>query len=269
MSCWLLLLQDPGQFDPKWEDLVRLAASRVAHQALEDMTTAPRGKLLVIPLAGDSGEKRSIVTDELRRTLLSSGKFTAVESNTIDKILEWLGMKGKIHEITAMEQAVQAGEAAEADYVLFGRTEIDSRFIKDRLDVSLHFRIVNVKTKLGFFIGSYTTREEASIFSPTHWKVKIREIRPFWRLLLWTVVMLGLPFVVIAFKEAAAGSRPLLPVMMVVAFTAIDVFVCFALLGFDIDSVVTAGAFVIAMVVSLFWNLFVLSRIAQMSKDGN
>lgn len=263
----VLLAQDPAQFDPKWEDFVRDAARKAVDKAVKDIVNAPGGKLLVIPLTGDGGKTRSLVTDELRGGLYSTGKFASIEQTSIDKILEFLGMKGKIDEINNLEEAVKAGRSVDSDYVLFGRTIIDGRYAP-HVSVTLHFRIVNVKTKQGFFIGSYSTKEEGGLFSAAHWKVKIHDMSIVWRVVIWMIVALALPFVVIAFKEAAAGSRPLMPVMMVVAFTGMDIFLAFALLGFDIDNVVAAGMFVVAMAVSLFWNLYVLAKIAQMSEHG-
>jgi hypothetical protein len=261
-----LAAQD-GQFDPKWEGVVRETARDVADKAIKDMPPAPRGRLLIIPLVGDQGEKQSIVTDELGRAIFSTGKFSAIEKTAWDKIRELFGVRGVVEEVANLEKAVEVGIAADADYVLFGRTIIDTRYAKDRVDVTIHFRIANVKSKQGYFIGSYTSRV-GGFFSTAHLKAKIRDMNVVWKVVIWVIVMLALPFVVMAFKEAAGGSRPLLPVMMVVGFTGIDIFLAFAMLGFEIGTVIEAALFVVSMAVSLFWNLFVLSKIAQMSEHG-
>lgn len=264
----LLLLQDPGQFDPKYKDFIEAAAEVVSREAVGDMISAPGGKLLVLPLAGDQGPTRSLVTDELKDAIVGTGKFGAIEATNTDKILEFLGLKGKIDQVTNLERAIELGVSYDADYVLFGRTDIDGRHPDKYVAVNLHFRIVEVKSKKGFFIGSYSYKKEAGLFSPTHLKVKIKDMSVVWRVVIWMIVMLALPFVVVAFKEAASGSRPLLPVMMVVVFTGVDIFLAFALLGFSIENVFAAGMFVMSMAISLFWNLFVLAKIAQMSEHG-
>ena len=265
MFLWVLL-QDPGQFDPKWEDVVKGAAARVSEQAVQDIISAPRGKLVIIPLAGDQGKERNLVTEELRAAVMATGKFEPPDKDWWDWVLDKIG-RGKIENFNSLEKAVEVGLAAKADYVLFGRTVIDGRF-PPRFVVTLHFRIVDVKTKKGFFIGSYSTREEKSILSTAQWKVWMRDKSVAGRLVIWFVVMLVMPFIVLAFKEAASGTRPLLPVMMIVAFTAIDVFLSFSFLGFDIDSVMSAGVFVVSMVMSLFWNLYVLTKISQIGDHG-
>lgn len=253
-----------SQFEEKYVELVREAAQAVADQALEEMRFAATNKsFLSLPLAGDS---RGIVTEVLASRIAGSGKFKRVERTTWDELREKLGLAEKVRAVTTSKEAIRIASDYGADYVLFGRAAIGARSRrKGKIDLEVRFRIVNVETGKGIFIGTYRTREEAGPLSITRQRMWIQDTSAVGRGIVWLIVMLSIPFVVLLFREVLGGSKPLLPVMLVVGFTGIDLLFAFVLMGFEIDGITKAGLFVVALASALFWNLFVVSKVGQLS----
>lgn len=266
----LFLVQiDFPKIEQNREDYLREAAAELCDRAMDEMfgIAAPDKTLLVVPLAGD---QNNIVTSELVSQIRGRGKFkVASSSSKLDQLLEWAGLKGQKEDITTSAEAIKAAQGARAQYVLFGRVAIDSRGSqRHKVGLTMHLRVVNATTGDGVFIGSFTNRTEFGLLSATRWKVWVKDQSLVARIVVWTIVMLVLPFVILMFQELLAESKPLVPVLMIVVFTGFDVLFAFVLMGFEISSVWAAGVFVVALASSLFWNLFVMSRVSAMAKSA-
>lgn len=266
--------QDPFQPEQKYRDLIAEAARSVVQQALEEMRFSFADKsLLVIPLTGDTND---LVTNVLGQAILGSGKFVEVRRGTWEDLMTKLGLRDPIRQVQGAKQAIEIARSFGADFVLFGRV-YPGLLHRERgtIELELHFRIIRVpKTEekidaiQGVFIGTYRTREEPGLLSIVHHRMWIREHSPVGRAIFWAIVMLGLPFAVLMCKEMVTGSKPLLPVIFVVLFTGADILLAFALMGFEIDGMFQATLFIVAMASALFWNLFVVAKVGQMSGYG-
>jgi hypothetical protein len=266
--------QDPFQPEEKYHALISEAGRSVAQQAMEEMRFSFADKsILVIPLTGDTSD---IVTNLLSQAILGSGKFVEVRRSTWDDIMTRLGIREPIRQVQVSRQAVEIAQSYGADFVLFGRV-YPGLLHRERgkIDLELHFRIVRVPKReeksapiQGVFIGTYRTREEPGLLSIVHHRMWIREYSAVGRVIFWAIAMLALPFLVLMFKEMVAGSKPLLPVIFVVLFTGADILLAFVLMGFEIDGMFQAALFILAMASALFWNLFVVAKVGQMSSYG-
>lgn len=260
--------QDPFQFEEKYDPLVQEAARNVAVEAVREMRFSHSDRtLLIVPLTGDVKE---IVTNTLGSAILNTQKFVGVQRSTWDEIMTKLGIKDPIRQVQSSKEAIRVGRAYKADYVLFGRVYPGLLHREQgKVDLEVHFRIVKVPTEgdtiEGVFIGTYRTREEPGLLSIVHHRIWIREYSPVTRIIVWAIVMLSLPFAILMFKEMIGGSKPLLPVIFVVLFTGADILLSFVMMGFEIDGIFQAGLFVFGMASSLFWNLFVVAKVGQMS----
>lgn len=273
-TLWMVVGQEEFQPEEKYRALIAEAGRSVAQQALEEMRFSFSDKsLLVIPLTGDTND---IVTNILGQAILGSGKFVEVRRGTWDEVMTRLGLREPIRQVQSSRHAIEIAQSYGADFVLFGRVYPGLLHReRGRIELELHFRIVRVPKKeekaagiQGIFIGTYRTREEPGLLSIVHHRIWIREYSPIGRLMLWAIVTLSLPFVALMFKEMVTGSKPLLPVIFVVLFTGVDILFAFILMGFEIDGMFQAALFIAAVGSALFWNLFVVAKVGQMSGYG-
>jgi hypothetical protein len=276
MRCELLLAAGlcavlPGAViaqEEKYEPLLESSAEEVAKNVAEEIRYGnPKAKLVILPLLNDN---RSLtVTNSIRSQIASSGKLIVVEKAGFwQRVKEFFTSRDPLAETArSASEAIQIARETDADFVLFG--VVEKRQPKpERYELEIKVRIVHIRTGDGILAGQYSNALEKGVLSLPYYRVWLYDKSTFLKILVWLIFMMVLPFVVLLFKEVAYGSRPLIPVIFVVAFTGLDVLLAYALAGFEFATLWSIMLFVLALAASIFWNLFIMNKIYAMSSGS-
>lgn len=246
------------------EPLKKAVAEDAARMASEDMHFRIKGrKLVVAPFRNDPD---GIVVAALKERLAAAGHFDIVEAGMLRELWDKIVGNDKEAPITA-EKAIELGKKLGAEAVMFGRVETlavdEGRSICD-----VKLRIVVVSDGEGLFIGRYRTDLEKSVFSIPHFRVWIYDTSIFVRILIWTVALLILPFLTLLARETLQSAAPVVPIAIVLTITVADILLALLLMGFEANSIFKWILLVAALAVSIFYNLMILAKVAQLQLPG-
>jgi hypothetical protein len=261
MLAWLALFAAAEQepFEPKYRPIVLDSLKSAVHTVLEDLPQIHAGKILIIPLDGNIS---ALATEEFAHRIEVSARFQKVEQGKFDKILEWLGVKKELKEIQTAADARAAAKKAGADYALFGRVFLDPRELPGKCILDVRCRIVSADGH-GVHIGTYKTEESFSAIGTTRFRIWMNDRSAIWRILIWLMVAGLLPLVALLLRESLAESRPVVPALLLALLTLVDLLFAWFLMGLDIDGIFQAVLFLLAIGISVVWNLFFMRRFAQ------
>ncbi|NUN50744.1 MAG: hypothetical protein HUU15_18210 [Candidatus Brocadiae bacterium] len=239
-------------------------AADVARLAVEDMRFRWTGRsLAVAPFRNDPD---GLVATALTEQLEARGLFDVVEKPTWREWWDKIVGNDKDSPIGA-DKAIEFGKKLEAECVMFGRVEalvVD----EGRSYADVKIRIVDVKTGDGIFIGRYRTNLDKSVFSIPYFRVWIYDTSVFVRILIWTVGLLILPFMALLARERLSQSAPIVSIGLMLFMTGVDMVLALLLMGFEADSLLKWGLLVGALAASIFYNLTILAKVADLQMPG-
>lgn len=244
-------------------------ARDVAKKACDEMQFRWRGrKLAVAPFRNDPD---GLVTTAFKDAISSKGDFEIVAPGTIREIWDKIVGNDKEAPLTA-KQAIELGQKLGAECVLFGRVEtlaVD----EGRSFCDVKIRIIEIDKNApeksnGLFIGRYRTNLEKSLFSVPYFRVWIYDTSKFVRVLIWCVALLILPFLTLLAREHLSQAPPIVPIGLVIVMTGLDMVLALLLMGFEAGSILSWGLLVGALAVSIFYNLTILAKVAQLALPG-
>ena len=246
-------------------------AADAARAACEDMRFRIRGRTLAV--APFRNDPEGIVTAAFKEAISSKGDFTVQEPSTWREIWNKIVGSDKDAPLT-WKQAVELGTKLDAECVMFGRVEtlaVDES--QSYADVKI--RIVYVKDAGttqkagdGLFIGRYQTNLKKSLFSMPYFQVWMVDTSRWVRVLIWCVALLILPFLTLLARESLSQAAPIVPIGLVILMTGLDMFLAVFLMGFQAGSILSWLLIVGALAVSIFYNLTILAKVAQLQLPG-
>lgn len=246
-------------------------ARDAARAAIEDMRFRIRGRTLAV--APFRNDPEGIVTAAFKEAISGKGDFEIKEPSTWREVWDKIVGNDKDAPLT-WKQAVELGEKLEAECVLFGRVEtlaVD----EGRSFADVKIRIVYVKDTQagqkagdGLFIGRYRTNLQKTLFSMPYFRVWIYDTSRWVRVLIWCVALLILPFLTLLARDSLSQAAPIVPIGLVLLMTGVDMFLALLLMGFEAGSVLSWLLLVGALAVSIFYNLTILAKVAQLQLPG-
>ena len=120
----------------------------------------------------------------------------------------------------------------------------------------------------GLFIGRYQTSLKKSMFSVPYFRVWMYDTSKWVRVLIWCVALLILPFLTLLARESLSQAAPIVPIGLVIVMTGMDMFLALLLMGFEAGSILSWGLLVGALALSIFYNLMILAKVAQLQLPG-
>lgn len=261
------VLGQATKYEPYEKDAAQAIGRKLAEEIQVTIRPGARIKMLILPLVGDSINQNisSAVKDAIRNS--STFVVDEVSESTLSKLLnKILGDNANKKTISTVDEAIASGREREANAVLFG--EVRKNYMdpeKGQYVIDTWVKIVDVKSGNYMFVGSYTNISEPGLLSAAGIQVALHDVGAFKRIMMWVIFLLVLPLVVLFFKEAAFGNRPLVPAVLMVCFTGLDLLFAYVLLNFSLDSVGSILLFTLSILISIVWNLFILNKIYLMT----
>jgi len=246
------------------EPLKKAVAEEVARKAADEMHFRIRGRSLVI--APFRNDPEGLVAAAFKEQLSSQGHFNIVEPSMLREAWDKIVGNDKEAPVTA-DKAIELGKKLGAEAVLFGRVELLA-IDEGRSACDVKIRIVETGSGDGIFIGRFRTDLEKSMLSIPHLQVWMYEKSVFIRVLVWVVALLILPFLALLARETLSEAPPVVPIALVLVMTALDIFFALLLMGFEADSIVKWILLVLALAASIFYNLTILAKVAQLQLPG-
>jgi len=246
-------------------------AADAARSACEEMRFRIKGRTLAI--APFRNDPEGLVTAAFKEAISSKGDFDVKEPSTWREVWDKIVGNDKDAPLT-WKQAVELGTKLDAECVLFGRVEtlaVD----EGRSYVDVKIRIVYTKDSGtaqkagdGLFIGRYQTSLKKSMFSMPYFQVWIFDTSRWVRVLIWCVALLILPFLTLLARDSLSQAPPIIPIGLVILMTGMDMFLALLLMGFEAGSILSWLLLVGALAVSIFYNLTILAKVAQLQLPG-
>lgn len=246
-------------------------ARDAARAAVEDMRFRIRGRTLAV--APFRNDPEGIVTAAFKEAISGKGDFEIREPSTWREVWDKIVGNDKDAPLT-WKQAVELGEKLEAECVLFGRVET-MLVEENRSYADVKLRIVYVKDTGvgqkagdGLFIGRYQTNLKKGLLSLPYFQVWMGETSAWVRVFIWCVALLILPFLTLLARDALSQAAPIVPIGIVLLMTGADLFLALLLMGFQASGILSWGLLVGALAVSIFYNLTILAKVAQLQLPG-
>lgn len=262
-ACWT----QATKYEPFEKDAAEAIGRKLTEEIQLSVRPGARIRMLIMPLLGDSVNQN--VSTAVKDAVRNSSTFIVdeVSESTLSKLLnKILGDNANKKSISTVDEAIASGREREANAVLFG--EVRKNYMdpeKGRYVIDTWVKIVDVKSGGYLFVGSYTNVAEPGLLSAPGIQVALYDVGTFKRIMMWVIFLLVLPLVVLFFKEAAFGNRPLVPSILMVCFTGLDLLFAYVLLNFSLDSVGSVLLFTLSILFSILWNLFILNKIYLMT----
>lgn len=246
-------------------------ANKIASAACSDMRfRIQHRRLCVAPFRNDP---EGLVTKAFSDAITGNGNFDLVTKSTIREWWDAIVGNNKDAPLT-WKQAVELGNKLDAECVLFGRVE-SMRVDEGHSECDVSIRIINVKDDPagmragdGIFIGRFRTKIEESFLSGPYFEVWIGSTSLWIRVLIWVVALLILPFLTLLAREHLAQAAPIVPIGLMILITGMDMVLALFMMGFAAKGILAWVLIVGALAVSIFYNLTILAKVAQLQLPG-
>ncbi|MBI3270306.1 MAG: hypothetical protein HYZ53_14950 [Planctomycetes bacterium] len=246
--------------DPELGPLRQAVAERACASAAEEIRPArPKEELLVCRLRNDRGGK---VTELLRTAIAARGKFAVMEPGLVDSLWRELGLPED--DIKTGEEARRAGSRAGAKAVLLGRLERLTVEEGGNAAIDLRLRILDVETGNGVLVGRYREDLQQGLLSIPHLRAWAYDTALAYRALIWLSILLLLPLFSVLLRRVLDPTAAGVSVLLVLLYTLVDAGAAFLLLAVGLEGLPAGLVCLVAVAVSLFYNLSVGTKIATL-----
>ncbi len=215
--------------------------------------------LAVLNLAGDD---QGLVTEILRARLEASGEFRLMEPGFFRKLLREFGKEEA--PVSRLADAVDMARKLGVDLVLFGELP-EFKASADRAAIRLELRMAERATGQALFARSYS-ESVGSGPGRFSWRARMAGSAKGRRIFIWVAFTLLLPLLTVPLiRRIISVESNLVNLVLLVAYTAVDLALAFFLTGFWIPGIWTAVVLLLALAASALYNYVIASFIEEMS----
>jgi hypothetical protein len=239
----------------------RNLAQRVCAKAADEL---PRRNgipsIAVLDLAGDV---QGLVTNLLRDRIAATGEFHLMEEPFLRKLLREFGKDGA--PITRLADAVATARETGVDMIVFG--EIPEFAVRqDSAALKLELRMAERASGQAIFARSYFESVGGGGLASSYWRARIADSSKGRRIFIWVAFTLLLPLVSFPLiRRLLSEDSNLLNLVLLLAYTIVDMLFALLLTGFWIPTVWTAGILVLALAASGYYNYRIAAMVDRLS----
>jgi hypothetical protein len=239
----------------------RKVAEQVCSKAVGDLPAKPGVRNVAV--AAIQGDETGFVTAQLRDRIGASGKYEVIEQSFFQKLLREFGREEA--PVLTLADAVALGRKLGVDAVIFGT--IPEYALKEQgATVRLELRMAERESGNAIFAKSYMENLGGGLASPSHWRARMADSSKGRRIFVWVCFALLLPLITAPLiRRIAAEESNAFNLAMLVAYTLVDILIAFALTGFWIPTLWTAGILLLALAASAYYNYRIATVIEELA----